>query len=109
MSRQPAAGGLRRRGRGRRPGEPRRPGGRLGTNDIAEKLCYSVRTVKNVVYALTSRLQLHNRAHAVAYALQAGIIRRSQAVPLPSAGRSAAAVPTGCQPDAVREAAPEFR
>lgn len=44
------------------------------TNDIAEKLCYSVRTVKNVVYALTSRLELRNRAHAVAYAVQAGII-----------------------------------
>jgi len=44
------------------------------TDDIAEKLCYSVRTVKNVVYALTSRLGLRNRAHAVAYALQAGII-----------------------------------
>lgn len=44
------------------------------TNDIAEQLCYSVRTVKNVVYGLTSRLELRNRAHAVAYALQAGII-----------------------------------
>lgn len=44
------------------------------TNDIAEKLCYSERTVKNVIYALTSRLNLRNRAHAVAYALRTGII-----------------------------------
>lgn len=44
------------------------------TNDIAEKLCYSERTVKNVIYALTSRLKLRNRAHAVAYALRTGVI-----------------------------------
>ncbi|EME54970.1 helix-turn-helix transcriptional regulator [Amycolatopsis decaplanina] len=44
------------------------------TGDIAEKLCYSERTVKNVIYELTSRLNLRNRPHAVAYAMQAGII-----------------------------------
>jgi len=44
------------------------------TNDIAEKLCYSVRTVKNVVYTLTNRLKLRNRVHAVAYAMQAGVL-----------------------------------
>jgi DNA-binding NarL/FixJ family response regulator len=44
------------------------------TEDIADKLSYSTRTVKNLVYALTSRLGLRNRAHAVAYALDAGII-----------------------------------
>lgn len=44
------------------------------TNDIAEKLCYSVRTVKNVLYTLTSRLKLRNRIHAVAYAMQAGVL-----------------------------------
>jgi DNA-binding NarL/FixJ family response regulator len=46
----------------------------LDTDDIAEKLCYSERTVKNVLYALTNRLNLRNRAHAVAYALRTGII-----------------------------------
>jgi DNA-binding NarL/FixJ family response regulator len=44
------------------------------TNDIAEQLCYSVRTVKNVVYTLTNRLKLRNRVHAVAYAMQAGVL-----------------------------------
>jgi DNA-binding NarL/FixJ family response regulator len=41
---------------------------------IARELCYSERTVKNVIYALTSRLNLRNRAQAVAYAVRAGVI-----------------------------------
>jgi DNA-binding NarL/FixJ family response regulator len=44
------------------------------TAEIADKLCYSERTVKNVIYALTSRLKLRNRPHAVAYAMRAGMI-----------------------------------
>jgi DNA-binding NarL/FixJ family response regulator len=44
------------------------------TAEIADKLCYSERTVKNVIYALTSRLNLRNRPHAVAYAMRAGMI-----------------------------------
>ncbi|WP_326782856.1 helix-turn-helix transcriptional regulator [Streptomyces sp. NBC_00151] len=44
------------------------------TVQIAEKLSYSERTIKNVIYAMTSRLKLRNRAHAVAYALRAGIL-----------------------------------
>jgi DNA-binding NarL/FixJ family response regulator len=46
----------------------------LDTGEIADKLCYSERTVKNILYTLTSRLNLHNRSHAVAYAMRAGII-----------------------------------
>ncbi|MFG2500623.1 response regulator transcription factor [Streptomyces sp. NPDC048441] len=46
----------------------------LGTGEIAVKLAYSERTVKNVLHNLTSRLQLRNRAHAVAYAVRAGYI-----------------------------------
>ncbi|MCA2211853.1 helix-turn-helix transcriptional regulator [Jidongwangia harbinensis] len=46
----------------------------LDTHEIATKLCYSQRTVKNVVYGMTQRLQLRNRSHAVAYAIRAGII-----------------------------------
>ncbi|OLR92184.1 helix-turn-helix transcriptional regulator [Actinokineospora bangkokensis] len=42
--------------------------------DIAARLCYSDRTVKNIIYALTDRLGLRNRAHAVAYAVRAGLI-----------------------------------
>jgi len=44
------------------------------TNEIAGKLCYSERTVKNVIYGVTHRLKLRNRSHAVAYALRAGMI-----------------------------------
>jgi DNA-binding NarL/FixJ family response regulator len=46
----------------------------LDTNEIAGKLCYSERTVKNVIYGVTHRLKLRNRSHAVAYALRTGII-----------------------------------
>jgi DNA-binding NarL/FixJ family response regulator len=44
------------------------------TSEIALELCYSERTVKNVLHDLTSRLQLRNRSHAVAYALREGLI-----------------------------------
>jgi DNA-binding NarL/FixJ family response regulator len=44
------------------------------TAEIANKLCYSERTVKNTVYNLTNRLNLRNRPHAVAYAMRAGVI-----------------------------------
>ncbi|AHI01471.1 response regulator transcription factor [Kutzneria viridogrisea] len=44
------------------------------TAQIATKLSYSERTVKNVVYAVMSRLGLRNRPHAVAYAMRAGVI-----------------------------------
>jgi DNA-binding NarL/FixJ family response regulator len=46
----------------------------LDTNEIAGRLCYSERTVKNVIYGVTHRLKLRNRSHAVAYALRSGII-----------------------------------
>ncbi|MGW5645795.1 helix-turn-helix domain-containing protein [Saccharopolyspora sp. NPDC003752] len=46
----------------------------LDTGEIAEKLMYSERTVKNVLHGLMSRLGLRNRAHAVAYALRHGLI-----------------------------------
>lgn len=44
------------------------------TAEIAQELCYSERTVKNVLHDLTTRLQLRNRSHAVAYALREGLI-----------------------------------
>lgn len=46
----------------------------LDTVAIAEKLAYSERTVKNVIYGMTDRLKLRNRPHAVAYAMRAGAI-----------------------------------
>lgn len=42
--------------------------------EIAEKLAYSDRTVKNVLYGLMERYGFSTRAHAVAYAVRAGII-----------------------------------
>ncbi|MGH9056618.1 MAG: response regulator transcription factor [Acidimicrobiales bacterium] len=44
------------------------------TAEIATKLSYSERTVKNVIHDITVRLQLRNRSHAVAYAMRAGLI-----------------------------------
>jgi len=46
----------------------------LDTNEIAQELCYSQRTVKNVLHDVTTRLQLRNRSHAVAYAVREGLI-----------------------------------
>src|ERR1044072_2129667 len=46
----------------------------FSTQEIAEKLCYSQRTVKSILHDVTNRFQLKNRAHAVAYALREGLI-----------------------------------
>jgi DNA-binding NarL/FixJ family response regulator len=42
--------------------------------DIACELACSERTVRNTVYALVRRLNLRNQAHAVAYAVRAGLV-----------------------------------
>lgn len=44
------------------------------TEEIGKKLCYSERTVKNVVHAMTSRLNLRNRPQLVAYGVRTGAI-----------------------------------
>jgi DNA-binding NarL/FixJ family response regulator len=46
----------------------------LNTRQIADKLSYSERTIKGVLSGLTTRMQLRNRVHAVAYALREGYI-----------------------------------
>jgi DNA-binding NarL/FixJ family response regulator len=46
----------------------------LDTNEIARQLCYSERTIKNIIHDVTSRLHLRNRSQAVAYALREGLI-----------------------------------
>jgi DNA-binding NarL/FixJ family response regulator len=46
----------------------------LDTAEIAAKLSYSQRTIKNILHDVTSRLHLRNRSHAVAYALRQGLI-----------------------------------
>jgi DNA-binding NarL/FixJ family response regulator len=47
----------------------------LDTREIAAKLCYSERTVKNVLQGMMLRLGLRNRAHVVAYAAREGYLR----------------------------------
>jgi DNA-binding NarL/FixJ family response regulator len=44
------------------------------TRETAQRLCYSERTIKNVVQEITSRLHLRNRTQAVAYAVRRGWI-----------------------------------
>ncbi|MBA3489256.1 MAG: response regulator transcription factor [Longispora sp.] len=44
------------------------------THEIAQQLCYSERTVTNILHDVTSRFQLKNRTHAVAYAMREGLI-----------------------------------
>ena len=46
----------------------------MSTAEIADQLAYSERTIKNVMQGITTRLQLRNRSHAVAYALREGLI-----------------------------------
>lgn len=44
------------------------------TAEVGRRLYFSERTVKNVIHDLTSRLELRNRSHAVAYAIREGLI-----------------------------------
>jgi DNA-binding NarL/FixJ family response regulator len=44
------------------------------TREIAVRLAYSERTIKNVLQELTTRLQLRNRTQAVAHAVRNGWI-----------------------------------
>lgn len=44
------------------------------TTEVGNELFYSDRTVKNIIHDVTSRLDLRNRTHAVAYAIKQGLI-----------------------------------
>ncbi len=44
------------------------------TSEIAVRMSFSERTVKNVLHEVTTRLQLRNRAHAVGYVMRHGLI-----------------------------------
>jgi DNA-binding NarL/FixJ family response regulator len=46
----------------------------LDTREIATKLAYSERTIKNVIQDIVRRFGLRNRYHALAYALRQGLI-----------------------------------
>jgi DNA-binding NarL/FixJ family response regulator len=44
------------------------------TREVAEELCYSERTVKNVLHDVVTKLGARTRSHAVAHAVRAGLI-----------------------------------
>ena len=44
----------------------------MGIIEIAQRLNYSERTVRNIIHGVLSRMKLRNRVHAVAYALRNG-------------------------------------
>jgi DNA-binding NarL/FixJ family response regulator len=46
----------------------------MDTAEIAERLGYSERTVRNIIHGALTRMKLNNRAHAVAYALRCGVM-----------------------------------
>jgi DNA-binding NarL/FixJ family response regulator len=46
----------------------------LSTREVARRMAYSERTIKNILQDLTTRLQLRNRTQAVAYAVRQGWI-----------------------------------
>jgi DNA-binding NarL/FixJ family response regulator len=46
----------------------------LSTFEIAQRLNYSERTVKNIIHGVLTRLKLRNRAHAVAFAVRIGAL-----------------------------------
>lgn len=46
----------------------------LSTREVATRLAYSERTIKNVLQEVTTRLNLRNRTQAVAFAVRAGWI-----------------------------------
>lgn len=46
----------------------------LDTAEIAARMNFSERTIKNIIHGMLGRLKLRNRAHAVAYALRHGAL-----------------------------------
>ncbi|HYI17190.1 MAG TPA: response regulator transcription factor [Solirubrobacteraceae bacterium] len=44
------------------------------TREVAERLCYSERTVKNVLHDVVTKLGARSRSHAVAHAVREGLI-----------------------------------
>lgn len=44
------------------------------TREVAEQLCYSERTVKNVLHDIVTKLNVRSRSQAVAYAVRDGLI-----------------------------------
>jgi DNA-binding NarL/FixJ family response regulator len=46
----------------------------MEVSEIAEKLSYSERTIKNALHDVLSRFQMRNRTQAVAFAIREGLI-----------------------------------
>jgi DNA-binding NarL/FixJ family response regulator len=44
------------------------------TREVAAQLCYSERTVKNVLHGVVTKLNARSRSQAVAYAVREGLI-----------------------------------
>jgi DNA-binding NarL/FixJ family response regulator len=44
------------------------------THEIAQRLAYSERTIKAILHDVTTRLQLRNRSHAVAFLIRRGLL-----------------------------------
>ena len=44
------------------------------TQEIADRLAYSERTIKGIIHGMTTRLHLRNRSHAVAFAIKSGVV-----------------------------------
>ncbi len=44
------------------------------TREVAERLCYSERTVKNVLHDVVTKLNARSRSQAVAHAVREGLI-----------------------------------
>ena len=48
--------------------------GRTPTREVAEQLCYSERTVKNILHDVVTKLNARSRSQAVAFAVREGLI-----------------------------------
>ena len=44
------------------------------TREVAQKLCYSERTIKNVIHDVVTKLNARTRSQAVAQAVREGLI-----------------------------------
>ena len=46
----------------------------VGVREVAQELCYSERTVKNVLHDVVTKLNARSRSQAVAFAVREGLI-----------------------------------